>query len=587
MTETEIHEAALNAAPSEMRADEPTMARLLAIGGLGLAILGIIAVIANQYGPRIVGTTGGIVCTFLGLALLLYHAFRDGDSEFRLVYTGVGLLALIGAVAVAVLPGREAATVAWQWGYYLIPYAPLVFTLALLFLTAAGRHAADGQRSQLIDTAFLTVAGALTVSPVVIGLAKPELLTGAGLLLALVGILYACAYLSRVGTNDGLGRFVGIAIGIIGGLTLYYAVARTVFPPVLAQGPRAVQTAARTYDGSLLSIRLAIAACLGYAAYVSAMRPTWSSLARTLTAVGLGSIAAVLVVGCFAAPLKSDLPPFLVPGGLVLGLLGLLYLSVSLAYCSDSPFVTLIVREVSSFFVSPIAYLVMIGVSFMAAIGYLILVNQIIDDVRGGQLVEPMVGQYWFAWLGASFLACLVVPAITMRLLSEERRTGTLETLLTSPVSDWQVVLSKFLAAWLFYQLVWVPIGLYLLGLRAAGSVFDERPLLSYYVAHAACGAGFVAMGLFFSSLTRNQIVAAVLTGAGMIALLFTTVIKGMNLGEWFSPLAKAVEKFDFFAAWQSSLNGQLPLSFVVLYLSMAAIWLFATVKVLESRRWA
>jgi ABC-type transport system involved in multi-copper enzyme maturation permease subunit len=580
---------ALDAAPSELRGEEPTIARLLAVGGLGLTALGVIAVIANQYGPRFVSATNGILCAFLGLVLLLHHAFRDGDIEFRMVYTGVGFAALIGAVVVTVLPGRPGGEgTPWQWGHYLMPYAPLVFLLALLFLTAAGRHETSAKIVAIVNGSFLAVAAALSVAPLVIGLAQPNLLAGPGLLLAVVGSVYACAYLGRVGTADGLGRFVGIALGLIGALALYYAVARSAFPSILHDGPRAVQTAARNYDWSLVGIRLAFAAVAAFGAFWCVVRSAWPGYAKAIAALAFGSIAAVLLLGIFAAPLAKPLEPYLVPGGLILGFLGLLYLAVSLAFCCDAPFVAMVVRELGSFFVSPIAYLVLIGVSLMAGIGYLIFLNQIIvDSPLAEPAYEPIVGQYWFAATGVAFLCCFIVPSITMRLFSEERRSGTLDLLVTAPVGEWSIVSSKFLAAWLFHLLIWVPTGLFLVGLPAANGPFDSRPLLSYYVAHAASGAGFIALGLFFSSLTRNQIVAAVLTGASLLALLFTVVLRQLKFGEWFAPVSSVLTKFDYLTAWNSALNGQLPLSFIVVYLSFAAFWLYLTVKVLEARRWA
>src|SRR3954447_7362783 len=115
-------------------------------------------------------------------------------------------------------------------------------------------------------------------------------------------------------------------------------------------------------------------------------------------------------------------------------------------------------------------------------------------------LFEPIVAQYVFELIPV-IVQIFVVPAITMRLLAEEQRTGTLEVLLTAPVNESTVVLSKFLAAWFFYLLLWLPWWLYLIALRYfGGEEFDYRPILSFTVALVATGANFMAMGLFFSS---------------------------------------------------------------------------------------
>jgi ABC-type transport system involved in multi-copper enzyme maturation permease subunit len=171
-----------------------------------------------------------------------------------------------------------------------------------------------------------------------------------------------------------------------------------------------------------------------------------------------------------------------------------------------------------------------------------------------------------------------------MRLLSEERRTGTIEVMLTAPVDELTVVLSKFLAALVFYLFLWIPWGLFLVALRVeGGQPFDYLPLLSFYVTLVCSGAAFVAMGLFFSSLTRNQIVSAVLTFMGMMFFLCFFLLRQMQLGPNWSALFKQLSFVDL---WIQSLGGMLYVRDLVLWLSMAVFWLFLTVKVLESRKW-
>ncbi|MFO0935429.1 MAG: ABC transporter permease subunit [Gemmataceae bacterium] len=580
-------EAALNAAPSEMRSDEPTMARIIGLGGLGLTVLGCAAMIANQYGPRFVGTTGGFLFAFLGILALLFHAFRDGDIEFRRLYTFAGMIILALAIIGSIIPGKpESETVARQMAYYFLPWGPLAATIALLFLIASGRHETAAGMTKTVNLLLLAVGSLLTASSIVLGVIKPDTLAGPGLLVALVGLAYLCSYLSRAGTMDGMGRFVGVSLGILGGFSLFYAVARSLFPTILYDGPRVLKTATQSYDPILLGGRLFLIALFSAAAYVCARR--WNTLffTRVFVSLALGLIALVLAIGTVTAPLKEPLNPFLVPGGLILGLLGTVYLAFSLAYCSDSPFVALVGREMASFFVSPIAYLVLIGVSIISIYGYGILLIPFVEQPGIPQL-EPIVGNYWAASMGGAFLVVVIVPAITMRLFSEEKRTGSLEVLLTAPISEWSVLGSKFLAAWFFYMITWVPLGLYLVGLRAAGNAFDYRPMLSYYLVQAACGAGFISMGVFFSCLTRNQIIAAVLSFTGCFVLLLTIVIKSLPLGELWAPVKAVSARLDYMTAWQSALNGQLSYSFVVAYLSMMVFWLFATAKVLESRRWS
>ena len=182
-----------------------------------------------------------------------------------------------------------------------------------------------------------------------------------------------------------------------------------------------------------------------------------------------------------------------------------------------------------------------------------------------------------------------MVPALTMRLVSEERRTGSLEVLLTAPVNEWPIVLSKFLATWLFFLLCWLPSGLYLVALRMEVPVpFDYRPLISFYVCLAAQGLAFVGMGLFFSTLTRNQVVAAVLTFVGMMVflLVFLVRVEQMTLG--LPPAVRAaLGRLSFFHMWEEALAGRLPLRDTMLFSSLGLFWLFLSVKVLEARKWS
>jgi ABC-2 type transport system permease protein len=200
---------------------------------------------------------------------------------------------------------------------------------------------------------------------------------------------------------------------------------------------------------------------------------------------------------------------------------------------------------------------------------------------------EPIVGQFWALTMGAAFTMPVLVAAITMRSFSEEKRSGTLEVLLTAPVNDWAVVLSKFAAALVFFMLCWLPTTVYLVALRYAGGVpFQYQSLLGYYLAVLACGVSFVAFGIFVSSLTRNQIVAAVVTFAGLFAMLLTAARKLFAAVIKESAVLNVLGQFDFLDMWQQALDNHFPLHGVCVQLSLGVLWLFLTVKVLEARRW-
>jgi len=121
------------------------------------------------------------------------------------------------------------------------------------------------------------------------------------------------------------------------------------------------------------------------------------------------------------------------------------------------------------------------------------------------------------------------------------------------------------------------------------GQPFDYRPLLSFFVALISTGAGFLGMGLFFSSLTRNQIAGAVLTFAGMLGLTMVFFAKMLieALVSPTSPWVTVLRHMSFIDLWIETLDGILVLKYVIFHISAAILWLFLSVKVLEARRWA
>jgi ABC-type Na+ efflux pump permease subunit len=217
-------------------------------------------------------------------------------------------------------------------------------------------------------------------------------------------------------------------------------------------------------------------------------------------------------------------------------------------------------------------------------LGYLWELNPETGMGSPRQLPEPIVGAYIIN-LFPVITVLILVPLVTMRLFSEEHRSGTLEMMFTAPVDEQVVVLSKFTAALIFFLMMWMPWALYLVDLRAEGAThFDYLPLLGFAVALVINGAGFVSMGLFFSSLTRNQLIAAVFTFVGMLLLLAMAWVKDLP----FVPagVRTAMEYLGFFEKWRNAVRGKLAVRDLIVYLSMTIFWLFLTVKVLESRKW-
>lgn len=330
-----------------------------------------------------------------------------------------------------------------------------------------------------------------------------------------------------------------------------------------------------------------------FAAFVAYQTDLDGAVARnaSLTLGGLGVLA---IVVAFARTLldAGPGPSFFIPSGLLLMSLGLLYLITALCIASDWSLVVLFRRELAAFFYSPIAHLVLLGMILLAWLRFNFFVPTLqqasLPGVRGAAtgFPEPIVFFYMFD-LFPVLAQMFIIPILTMRLFSEEKRSGTLEVLLTAPVKESSVVLSKFFAVLLFYLLAWVPFWLFLVALRViAGVPFDFFPLLSFFLTMIASGAGFLAVGLFFSCITKNQIIAAVLTFVYVsfqwIPYARSAVFR-LPEGSVWNEILQYVSYLDL---WNLSLSGVFAPRFLMFHLSVAFFFLFLTVKVLESRKW-
>lgn len=271
---------------------------------------------------------------------------------------------------------------------------------------------------------------------------------------------------------------------------------------------------------------------------------------------------------------------YFVPGGYLITLVSLLVSAAAYATVSDRPTLVVARRELQGFFFSPIAYFVLVSFALATWFSY----QNFLGNLAEGRVLEPILNYYVIELF---LILCLLfsVPLITMRLLSEEKRAGTLEVLLTAPVDEVSIVLGKFIAAFVMFLSLWLPFMLYLLALPVGGQPgFDFRPLLSFGVALAASGAGFVAMGLLFSALSSNQLIAGALTLVGMIGLLVPYILqfRMMETSGWGTVLGH----ISFLTGWESALEGKLIPRQWVFSASLAVFCLFCSVKVLEARKW-
>jgi ABC-2 type transport system permease protein len=243
-------------------------------------------------------------------------------------------------------------------------------------------------------------------------------------------------------------------------------------------------------------------------------------------------------------------------------------------------------KELKSYFASPIAY-VIIGF-FALVFGWFYVVS--IDFFMRASLQMGMPGQGQVnintmairpLLANVSVVALFVLPLITMRTYAEEKRSGTIELLLTSPLTDTQIVLGKFFGAVALYA-VMLAVTLIHIGILFIYGNPEWKPILTGYLGLLLMGAAFLSIGLLISSLTRNQIVAGMATFA--VLLLLWTV---NWMSESASPMMQKVlsalsitERFDDFS------KGVLSVSHLVYYVSFITFGLFLTAKSVDSERW-
>ncbi len=515
-------------APSVIRQEQATPTRLIAVIALFIGAVGGLAVIMAAIGRSYVISPGlGLFLLMLGLAGLLLHAFNEKELVYRRTY---GLFAAVLAAAGVIL---SLATVHGSIGGLFLPVGAPCFLLALCFGVSFARNEADPFLRALAVRIIGVIGAVMIVVGVVGGILNEDFLMSRGVVYLLLALVYVGAYVGTQSVSSTQGYWAGVALGVVGVLMIVVALGRALpWYNLPYLGP---------YLGWINDV-------FGFVHWLS------------------GQPGA----------------PFLFT------YLGLEYLALSIGICSDAQWVVLTRRELASYFYSPIAYFVMVSLAFLGGLAFFFYVQRLIfissaPGVPGIQ--EPVIQDYLFSFLP---IVCLIlmVPIITMRLFSEERRSGTLEVLMTAPVREGTVVIAKFLAGLRFFLLAWYPWGLYLIALRVeGGEPFDYRPVLTFAIALAVCGAGFVAMGEFFSSLTGNQIISAILTLIGMFALLFITILQWIvqRQSEFWSGVFRYMSFYDLL---EQASTGQFAPRFLFFHISLAVFFLFLTAKVLESRKW-
>jgi ABC-2 type transport system permease protein len=244
-------------------------------------------------------------------------------------------------------------------------------------------------------------------------------------------------------------------------------------------------------------------------------------------------------------------------------------------------------KELKSYFSSWIAYLLM---AFFAVIfGYFFYVATAIFVSRGMESAMmgrgmPMDMNEWVIrplLMNVSVIGLFIIPMITMRLFAEEKRTGTIELLMTSPVRDTEVIIGKWLAALTLYAAILAISALNLVYLFAYGQP-DWKPILIGYLGLLLQGGCLLAIGTFISTLTRNQIIAV---GGTFAVCLLLWVLDWMSSYDT-STSAKVMSYLSVVTHFEPFSKGVLDTKDVVFYLSTIFFGLFLTARAMESLRW-
>jgi ABC-2 type transport system permease protein len=242
-------------------------------------------------------------------------------------------------------------------------------------------------------------------------------------------------------------------------------------------------------------------------------------------------------------------------------------------------------KELRSYFSSPIAYIIIgffalpFGVFFYLYLGAFVRQSLQMAQYGGNMNINQQVIRYVLQ--NASVIILFVMPMITMRTYSEEKRSGTIELLLTSPLTDVQIIVGKFLGALGLYAAMLLVTVLYIGILFVYGSP-EWRPLLASYLGLLLMGGAFLSLGLLISSTTNNQIVAGIVT---FVVFLMLWIVgwfaesSGPLMGD-ITKYLSITEHFDDFS------KGIIDTKHVIYYLSLITFGLFLTAKSVDSERW-
>lgn len=241
-------------------------------------------------------------------------------------------------------------------------------------------------------------------------------------------------------------------------------------------------------------------------------------------------------------------------------------------------------KEIGHYFVSPVAYVVVSLFLLLSAFFFNLYLAEVVEQSFGMPPEFDAPSQMFRAFLGLlALLILFFMPMVTMGLFAEERKRGTMELLMTSPIREVDIVVGKFLASLTLFAAMLLPTGLYVLFVWLhTDPRAPLRMILAGYLGVLLFGGCLLALGSFISSLTENQIIAAALTFG---AFLFLWAIDfGSRNAE--SALGQTVQYLSVINHYEDFTRGIIDTSGVVYYLSFIVFFIFLTVRSIDSLRW-
>src|SRR4051812_21049675 len=246
-------------------------------------------------------------------------------------------------------------------------------------------------------------------------------------------------------------------------------------------------------------------------------------------------------------------------------------------------FYVLLSREVRSYFYSPIAYVVMVFFLIVSGVDFYFQLSFMNQRQMSYSVQEAFFNSvfFWFAFV-------LIFPLITMRLFAEEFKLGTIEPLMTAPVRDWQVVLAKFFGSLVFYIVLWLPTLLYFWIFQAVTHQPAANSAGAYFGAYLMLlllGMFYLSIGCLASVVTKNQIVAAIISFCAITLHFFSGLISFI-LTEISSGTRQLLGYFSAIEQMGTLSRGEIDTRPMVLYVSMTLVVLVLTHQAFQSRKW-